>query len=141
MEINRKRQRKDTLYVSKRHLRRLAAQEADIVSQNLFNTTLLSCKNGKLTTDLDNDGINDRINSKIIDIDNDIVCENNAGFEQHIHENANIFVQYENVNRQSESDLERSSLYVSRDELSELPVESENKSEFEDDLAVWAVKH
>jgi len=37
MEINRKRQRKDTLYVSNRHFRKIAAQEADIISQNLFD--------------------------------------------------------------------------------------------------------
>lgn len=141
MEMNRqrKRQRKDILHVSKRHLRRLAAQEADIISKNLFAKTSLSCDNSKFTTDLNNDRINDRINSKRIDTDNDMECENNIDFVQ--PENANIFVQYENANRQSESDSQESSLNVSHDDLSDLQFENECKSDFQDDLAVWAVQH
>lgn len=67
-------------------------------------------------------------------------CEN-VGFVQ--HENANIFVQYENANRQSELNLEQLSLNVSHDESSDLPFENENesKSDFEHDLAIWAVEH
>lgn len=94
----------------------------------------MSCDNSKFTTDLNND----RIDSKIIVTDNDMECEN-VGFVQ--HENANIFVQ--NANRQSESDLERSSLNVSGDESSDLSFKNENesKSDFEDDPAIWSVEH
>jgi len=83
---------------------------------------------------------NDRIDSEIIVTDNDMECEN-VGFVQ--HKNANIFLQYKNANRQSESDLERSSLNISRNESSDLPFENEDKSksDFEVDLAIWAVEH
>jgi len=82
---------------------------------------------------------NDRINCNRINTDNDIECDNNVSFVQ--HENADIFVQYENENRQSESDSQPSSLNVPRDELSDLPFENEIESSFQDDLAVWAVEY
>lgn len=81
-----------------------------------------------------NNRINERINSKIIEIANDIECENNVDFVQ--HENANIFVQYENANKQSESDLERLSLNVSRNELNDLPFKNKNENDFEDDFSM-----
>ncbi|KYN02500.1 hypothetical protein ALC62_06675 [Cyphomyrmex costatus] len=131
--MDRKHQRKDTLYVLKRHLRRVAAQEAHIVSQNLFHTNSLSCDESIGAIESNNDRIN-----YTIDIDNDIVCD--TDFVQ--HENDEIFVECENrqSNRHSQSDLHQSS-FNSRDELSDPTCQNENESNFHDDLAVWAVQH
>lgn len=130
--MHRKRQRKDILYVSKRHLRRLAAQEANI-SLNLFCSTSSSCDKSTCTIDLNNDRSNNRIHFERIDTDNDTICDNVDCVQ---HKNDNIFFE----NRQVESDSQQSS-FISRDELSDNSFENENESDFQDNLAIWAVEH
>ncbi|XP_011706792.1 PREDICTED: uncharacterized protein LOC105461965, partial [Wasmannia auropunctata] len=146
--MDRKRQRKDTLHVSKRHLRRLAAQQADFICKNIFQNISLSRNDSKCTRNIDrnkevNIDRNQDINNSTIDIENmefdnvDFVQRENNIFVQ--HENNNIFVQHENRQSDNESESQQSSFNVSRDELSD--VASEHESNFQDDLSFWAIEH
>lgn len=163
--MDKKRQRKNTVYMSKRHLRRLAAKEADTISKILFHKSSSSCDiYSKSTSDLKNYY---RINSERMNPENETQCENNNSFIQ--HENDNIFVQYgnatrqseksdsqqslfndntddffvqhDNVNRQSDKSDSQRSFNISCDELSDIAFINENESDFQDNLAVWAVEH
>lgn len=138
MDFNGKRRRKDTLCMSKRHLRRLAAQEADIIVKNWVHTNFFTHDNTKYGTDLDHN----RVEYEEIDSDNDTRNENSS-----LVQHENIFVEYQDIqsasDRQfaSESDSQRSSLNVSCDESSHLNFDNGNESSLQDDLAVWAVEH
>lgn len=126
--MDRKRQRKDTLYVSKRHLRRLAAQEADIISAKIFQNTSLSRNDSTCTANVINDRNNDRIDSTI-------------DIEKMDFDDVD-FVQYENSQSDNESESLQSSFNVSRNELNdELNVASEHVNDFQDEITFWAVEH
>jgi len=86
----RERSRKDILDVSKRHLRILAAQEADIIFKKLIYKSLLP--NNHIT------GITNSSHNKFKykGIDSDTENTNNNSFVQHEHEN-NIFAHYEDI--------------------------------------------
>lgn len=73
--MNRKRPRKDFSCVSKRHLRRLRAQESELICDSLLNTIVSHSDNDEHSEYLENDSI---INSHIIDKRNEtLVIENN----------------------------------------------------------------
>lgn len=124
MDLYRKRRRKDTLYMSKRHLRRLVAQEAEFISKRLVHKS--SPSDIKCTTNVDQDKLQyERIN-----------------FDD--TENENNIVQYEDIQSASESDSQ-SCENVSYNESSEdfMDVDNENERElsFENNLATWAVEY
>ncbi|XP_025263008.1 uncharacterized protein LOC105254747 isoform X2 [Camponotus floridanus] len=128
--------------MSRRHLRRLAAQEADIISKN-FHKCFLSSSNTKCTTNTGYGRFKSKAKSSDIENETDNIDNNIIQYEQH---EDNILVQLENVqsDRQSasESDSQRSSLNDFCDESSNLDFGNDNRSpSFENDLAAWAVEH
>ncbi|XP_011706765.1 PREDICTED: uncharacterized protein LOC105461942 [Wasmannia auropunctata] len=130
MEIGQKRRRKDITCVSKRHLRRLAAQESDIVC-NIFGYEIPSHDNvnDKCTTVSNNSCT---VNSEIITIEHNRECNE-------------IFVQNDDMLRQFEdkSNSQESLVNTSYYESSNVEFENENITDFDlqDVLAVWAVQH
>jgi len=141
----RKRPRKDTLYVSKRHLRRLAAQEAANFTKNVVHKSSLPNDNTKCITNVNHDRFKYREIASNIDMEN----ENNSFVRHEQYEN-NILVHgdIQSASDQSAlwSDSQRSSLNITREESSNLDFDNrmdhnESGSYFEDNLAIWAVKH
>jgi len=137
----RKRSRKDTLYVSKRHLRRLTAQEAANFTKNVVHKSSLPNDN-KCITNVNHDRFKYRKIASDIDTEND----NNSFVQYEQYEN-NILVHgdIQSASDQSAlwSDSQRSSLNITREESSDLDFDNHNGSGsyFEDNLAIWAVKH
>jgi len=130
MDLYGKRRKKDSLYMSKRHLRRLAAQEADTISKHLVHKRSLP-NNNKCMTHLDHG----RFEYKGIKSDSDSSTENNHSI-----------IQYKDIQSASESDSLRSSQNVSCNESNNgfLNIDindNERESYFETNLAVWAAEH
>jgi len=142
----RKRPRKDTLYVSKRHLRRLAAQEAANFTKNVVHESSLLNDNTKCITNVNHDRCNSRRKYREIASDIDTENENNS-FVQHEQYENNILVHGDTQSASDQSalwsDSQRSSLNIIREESSDLNFDNHNGSGsyFEDNLATWAVKH
>jgi len=131
--MDRKRRRKDTLYMSERHIRRLAAQEADIFYNSECHEIMSHDPNNKCTTLVANDYI---MKSTITDIKHKMEIE---------YENNETFVQNDDdMFRLSDmADLQDYPIKISCNESNNLDSENENINDFDlqDDLAVWAVKH
>ncbi|GAB1862404.1 hypothetical protein CAJAP_03483 [Camponotus japonicus] len=133
METYGKRKKKDTSCVSNRHLKRLAAQESEIISDILLcsDESSSSCvnMNNECTTDLNNDCTT---NSKI-----DIEQNTDS------NENNEIFVYCENDNtlRQSDeyniSNSEESPVNFSYNEPNDITFEI-TSSNLQHNLATWA---
>jgi len=131
--MDRKRRRKDTLYMSERHIRRLAAQEADIF-YNSSHEIMSHDVNNKCTTLITNDYT---MKPTTTDIKHKMEIEYN--------ENNETFVQNDNDTfRLSDmADLQDYPVNISCNESNNLGSENESINDFDlqDDLAVWAVKH
>ncbi|GAB1860701.1 DUF4218 domain-containing protein [Camponotus japonicus] len=126
--MNRKRPRKDFSCLSKRHLRRLRAQESELICDSLLNTNVSHSDNDEHSEYLENDSI---INSHIIDKRNEtLVIENNECLPL------------------NESDSEESAVSISSESISyseSISIASENANktdnDFKNSLAIWATKH
>ncbi|XP_067216038.1 uncharacterized protein [Linepithema humile] len=130
--MDRKRQRKDMLYISKRQFRRLIAQETNIICNSLLYGTSHDNMNNKCATIIDNCPVN----SKIIHI------EHNTEHNEH---NDKYFQNENDTVRQSEnkSDSQKCPATTSSNESSDLEFENKNITDFDfqDDLVLWAVQH
>lgn len=138
--MDRKRQRKDTALVSKRHIRRLAAQESDVI--NIFGrrTMLHDNINNNISDNInENRNVSDNdctMNNEIMDI------ERGIDIDIEYNENNEIFVQNENDNTLGQ--FECMSDYLQESSVnSDLEFENDSLTDFdlEHDLAAWAVQH
>ncbi|XP_011858295.1 PREDICTED: uncharacterized protein LOC105555865 [Vollenhovia emeryi] len=149
--MNRKRPRKDILYVSKRHSNSLCKQEADFISNVILNTTassrysentsaVNSCDQFNNTTDINNDSVHE-----MNDIDD--TCIESQNYDNCKQSNDSRLELQLNSQLDLETDLQSNSQSFVPDsiEKSISYVVSENANltdtSFNTVLAMWAVQH
>jgi len=129
--MDKKRSRKDAACVSKRHLKRLAVQESEIVCDALLSTTTASYSNitYKCTEHLENVSI---VNSEV---------KNIQAAENAVIENYNVHEWNESSN--NVSNMQQSSVSDSYESQTDLASEDANVTDdnLKNDLAIWAVQH